>query len=145
MSGSMPMSTPINQIPIPDTRQNQKSEEDPIVSDVINEMEQEFTRQQAPPAYKPQPTPYQHTPMPMPMPQQRTQTQSFDSFYGINKKSAQTALIVSFVAFVFFYPVDTDFIYQKATILNKLAPYDRFIRALLLAIFLYILITKLNI
>jgi hypothetical protein len=104
-------------------------------------MEQEFTRQQAPPAYKPQPTPYQHTPMP----QQRTQTQSFDSFYGINKKSAQTALIVSFVAFVFFYPVDTDFIYQKATILNKLAPYDRFIRALLLAIFLYILITKLNI
>ena len=63
----------------------------------------------------------------------------------IDKVLIQRALASAFVAFVVFYPADLNFLYEKYTYLNYLSPYERIVRALLLALFLYILFLKLNI
>lgn len=63
----------------------------------------------------------------------------------INQVVLKRALAAGAVALVIYYPNDLGFVYGKIPYLEKLAPYEKFVRALLVAIFIYILFIQLNI
>lgn len=142
------MSTQIQELPtnpVPSST-SKKAEDDPLVNDVINEMEREFINQSMPPRnFTPPPQNnmnYQklsntNTPIPM------SNNKDIRSLiYNIDKNHLQLAILSAFLAYVTYYPVDTEFLYQKFDILQKIAPYDRIIRTLLLALMLYLLLWK---
>lgn len=138
------MSTQIQELPnSPPT--SKKADEDPLVNDVINEMEREFINQSPPPRqYMP---PQNHvyptvSNVNTPIPQQYKNKDIRDLIYNIDKNHLQISILAAFLAYATYYPVDTEFLYQKFDILQKLAPYDRIIRTLLLALMMYLLLWK---
>ena len=143
MSNKAAMSTQVQELPDkPPT--STKTEEDPVVTDVINEMEREFI---APPRQFTMPQAHIAIPayaaMPTAIPIHMSYTQN-NTLYGLDKNHMQIAILASALAFAIFYPIDTEFLYEKVSILSKLAPYDRLIRTLLLAVLFYILLWKLT-
>jgi hypothetical protein len=152
-TGTPPMSTSINNLPETPVSTMKTVEEDPMITDVINEMERDYMVQTAPPPqpmYIPPPPPpqiHQHY-QPKFAPQQVQIDNGFVAklkSIGINKDQLQLAFLASAIAYLVFYPIETDFIYQKIEKLSVLAPYDRVIRALLLALLFYVIFWKLNI
>ena len=147
------MSTPINQLPPPtaNTRQiaPQTSEDDQEVTDVIYEMEKEFSSSQPPqqrpqPQYTPQQSPPQnYQPHYSPPPNFTYNQQPYNKYYDL--PTAKRAVICALVALVIFYPFELGLIYEKVPFLNMLQPYERAVRALLLAALIYVLLLKLNI
>lgn len=156
----MAMSTPINKLPSQSNTQPianapPTSEDDPFVTDVISEMENEFAVSNPPRAAHaaaPTPTPalgassgyappFQHGPYPTPSP---TISSHAPSSY-IDIAVAKRATICAVVALVLFYPFETGMIYEKLKFLAQLQPYERVVRALLLAILIYVLLLKLDI
>lgn len=63
----------------------------------------------------------------------------------INQVILQRALAAGVVALVVYYPNDLGFVYAKIPYLEKLASYEKMIRALLVALFIYVLFVQLNI
>lgn len=138
------MSTPINQLPANAPANAPSTEEDPFVTGVIQEMENEFKKQApAPQPTAPQAHPQMYMPMPIATPVAPTKTSGASSWY--NETFAKRAAIVAVISFLMFYPNDLTPLYQKAPALSKLASYDRIIRMLLLAVVLYVLFWKLHI
>lgn len=145
----MAMSTPIAQLPKQINAQHiTAQEEDPMVSDVITEMEKEFSASAPPPPATPQPTvvpsgpPVQYaqmyaTPPPYMSYQQKKQ--------WIDIPIAKRAAVCAIVALVMFYPFETGVIYTKVPFLAKMESYERIVRTLLLAVLLYVLMWKLDI
>ena len=140
------MSTQIQELPNnPTPPQSKKSEEDPLVTDVINEMEREFINQSQPPRNftPPQQRVYpQVTNTNTPIPMQSKNKDIRDLIYNVDKNQLQIAILSAFLAYATYYPVDTDFLYEKFEVLQKIAPYDRIIRTLLFAVMLYLLLWK---
>jgi len=141
------MSTPINQLPQQvNPSMIAKLDEDPEVLDVIKGMESEFQSQPAPPPSS-QPPQKWDAPVRMPShivtPIQHVPSES-KQWYGIDKALAQRALIVSALAFVIFYEHDLSHLYAKISFLEKFVAYDKFIRAALLAVVIYLLFWKFN-
>lgn len=141
------MSTPINQLPPPtnnvQTIAPKTAEDDQDVTDVISQMEKEFSASQPPPQqhyYNPPPQQYsqpiQHIYQPIEFRQQ-------PKLYDL--PTAKRAIICAVVALVIFYPFELGLIYEKVPFLTKIQPYERAIRALLLAVLIYVLLLKLNI
>lgn len=123
-----------------------ESKEDPLVNDVINEMEREFMNQSPPPRqFNPPPQPHHYPTLSTantPIPDKYKQKDFRDLISTIDKNHLQIALLAAFLAYATYYPVDTEFLYQKFDVLQKLAPYDRIIRTLLLGAMIYILLWK---
>jgi len=145
MSNKVAMSTQVQELPDKPPI-NTKVEEDPVITDVINEMEKEFItspRQFSMPQSQAHIAIPTYTTMPTAIPIHMSYTQN-NTLYGLDKKHMQIAILASGLAFAIFYPIETEFLYEKVTILSKFAPYDRLIRALLLAVLLYILLWKLT-
>lgn len=135
------MSTPIHQLPAT-TSNVPVTEEDPYVTGVIQEMENEFKKQPTPAPPMPPPPPQIYmTPMPIATPM-NTPTKPSNTWY--NETFAKRAAIVAVIAFLMFYPNDLTPLYEKAPLLSKVAAYDRLIRMLLLAVVLYVLFWKLH-
>jgi hypothetical protein len=137
------MSTPLHQLPAgtPSPTTN-IAEDDPMVNDVIHEMEKEFKAKHAPPA------PQQHAPpQPMyhPAPHAMTTPVMKNKSPWLNETAAKRAAICAVAAFILFYPDDLSAFYSKNAFLAKLAPYDKLFRAAVLAVVLYVLFWKLEI
>lgn len=136
------MSTPINQLPPGNPSTPPVSEEDPVVTDVIKEMEKEFkiapTQHVPVPVHAP-PPPMYTAPLTTPIIKEKPASKWF------HEKSAKRAVIVAVIALVLFYPQDLSAIYNKAPVLSKFASYDRLLRAAFFALVLYILFWKLDI
>lgn len=161
------MSTPINQLPPPDktagagaaaSASASSKEDDQYVNDVISEMEREFSGPSGPvpPSPPPPPMPQYIPAIPPPSPMNYNTpipphhghghggsgSGAGSDLFGINKNNAQIAILAAAVAYVLFYPIDTDFLYEKYAFLSALAPYDKVIRTFLLAILFYVLLWK---
>ena len=152
------MSTPVNQIKSNPNFANvppAKLDEDVLVKGVIDEMECEVSsnkqqqqqqyeiqstdvatiRHDAPFASRQQPPhAYQHV-------AGRTGSGSVTSKYW-NKDDAQFAAVLALVAFAIFSQIDTGFVYRQFDALGKFQPYDMYIRALLLAVVIYVILRK---
>ena len=129
---------------------------DQEVQEIISAMEREGAN--APPASNVKathvatfPSHQQHGPLPPPSYSQSQQYQQQQwvpppSSGGwtewLDTKDAQTAVIAALVALCFLYPTDMSFIYNKFSMLTQFQQYDMFIRTLLLAAFLYLLLRK---
>ena len=154
------MSTPVAQLQRQPNAVAPPQIDDPVITDVINEMEREFSARPppvvtstpvatfaAPPQYQQaqqqQQPHYQQAPQYAHMQPPTSPHNSVKDW--INTQSAKRALIVAFIAFCIFYPVDTGVLYTKAEFLGRFEPHDRIIRALLLAVLLYVIMTHLNI
>lgn len=146
------MSTPINQLPqqvspVPPP----KVEEDPLVSSVIQEMENEF-RKESPPAVQAPPMvqhasvqmqqhTYQHVPVATTI--QAKASSSNELIFGfVDVSIAKKAVIVSVLALAVFYKDDLTELYSKFSILQKVSEYDKFARALILLALVYIFLWK---
>lgn len=142
----MAMSTPIAQLPKQAPSQPAQmvkgAEEDPVVNDVINEMEKEFSgSQQAPQPMQLQPQPQlQFTPPP---PTYAYIQQSKKPL--IDQTIAKRAAVCAIIALVLFYPFETGALYAKVPYLAKMQDYERAIRTVLLAVLLYVIMWKLDI
>lgn len=153
----MAMSTPVNKLQNNPNFGNvaaAKLEEDMLVKGVIDEMESEVT--QAPRAMKsekpydvhttnvatfrhnsselPQTLPYHPQYKPLNMDQQS------DSMW--NADDAQFAATIAVIAFAVLYPLDVSQVYSRFDFLSRLEPYDVYIRALLFAFVLYVVMRK---
>jgi hypothetical protein len=148
------MSTPVTQLPAqPASHVATTSEEDPMVNDVISEMESEFQHTQnvatQPPvqqSYMPSQPPPAYPVAPPAAPQQFNMhlMSSMQKPY-FDLPIAKRAAICAIVALLIFYPFELGFVYEKVPMLARMQPYERAIRALLLAVVLYALMWKFNI
>ena len=77
--------------------------------------------------------------------QQQTTSSSFNLTKIIDVNIAQKAFAAAFIALIVFYPKELGILYEKFPILEKIAPYERIVRAILLALLFYVLFIKLNI
>lgn len=139
------MSTQVQELPNTPPPADKKPEDDPLVNDVINEMEREFINQAMPPRQFNTPPAHSYptlTTANTPIPPQYKSKDFKDLIMNIDKNHLQIAILAAFLAFATYYPVDTEFLYQKFDILQKLAPFDRIIRTILLAAMLYLLLWK---
>jgi hypothetical protein len=166
------MSTPVTQLPGNISNdvinQNITQLEDPVIADVINEMEREVQQQrppQAPPQQymQPQAPPQQYMQQPQQQYRQPPQVQhSFQQqypvqypqpsgFFGnqyaswVNTPHAQRAILAAIIAAFIFYPFETGVIYEKIPFLSNMHEHDRLIRTFFLAVVLYVLLLKVNI
>ena len=155
------MQTSISSIPINQQSSSMSMDDDPDVDSVIQEMNNMSSSQKEPDqqAIMQQRQMQQQQQQLQQMQQQLQNQNKVNNFQLpgqplgssllknnlIDKVLIQRALASAFVAFVVFYPADLNFLYEKYTYLNYLSPYERIVRALLLALFLYILFLKLNI
>lgn len=151
---SNPMSTSINNLPAvsADTSANAPPINDPIVTDVLAEMEREVataTQKQAthqasfvPPQIPQQIPSYpygnQQVPMLLP-PYVKPTTQSW-----IDTSKLQTAVVATIIAMLLLLP-NVAFIYERIEKVAFLQSYETFIRAGVLALVLYITMVKLKI
>jgi hypothetical protein len=142
------MSTPVSQLqntgnaPMRSSPNTERDVQD-VISALHNEVSQPvitttrvatFADSQPPQHYPPPPQYYQPPPPP------HVQQNNYSEW--LNTKDAQTAVIVAFIALCLLYPMDTSSIYQKFSFLSQLHQYDIFIRTLLLAVILYVLLRK---
>jgi hypothetical protein len=153
------MSTPVTQLP-PTTAPpgNVRHDEDQIVADVLSEMQSERHPAQMPPSPSPQipatapPQIVQQYMLPSQLPSSHSSSmyghhQQSDKIFGvIEKEHAIRAAIAALVALVLFYPESLSSVYVKIpSIGTHLEQNDKLVRALLLAVLLYVLMWKLNI
>lgn len=130
MSTPPPMSTPIAQLP--NNGAPASPLEDASVLNVIDEMER-ASRGPAPQAPMQPPPAFR---MPVAPPQQAGL---------IDKDKAQLAAMAAVIALVIFYPASMHVIYSKLPKFESIfTSYDLLIRALLLAVVLYLLLWKLD-
>ena len=158
------MSTPIDKLPTQLSQAPSRTiDDDPVVRDVIDEMEREVVmqqqqhqHQQARPVdvktthvatlnnaamMQQQPMQQQYLPQPPP-PQNYKQPDQATNSSWINTEEAKFACIFALVALAVFYPFDTSGIYFKFNFLERFQPYELFIRALLLAAVIYVILLK---
>lgn len=143
------MSTPLQQLPqgaAPPA--SAKLDEDPAVTDVIQEMTMEFhnTNPSQPKHVTSAPSPQVVMNMPPQQPFVVTPmiTSKSQNKAWIETEHAKRAAIVAVIAFVMLHPYDLTSVYEKIPMMNRVAAYDRFIRVLLLAVALYVLFWKLD-
>ena len=150
------MSTPIDKLPTQLSQAPSRTiDDDPVVRDVIDEMEREVAmqHQQARPLevktthvatlnnaamaqQQPMQQPYQPL-MPINNPNYKQSEESW-----IKTEDAKFACIFAMVALAVFYPFDTSGIYHKFSFLERFQPYELFIRAILLAAVIYVVLLK---
>lgn len=150
------MSTSINNLPT-DTSNAPPVNTDPIVTDVLAEMEREVaaaqrpSQQQRPPQQQQAqqsylqtqmsaPQPYGNQPMPMLLPPYMKEPTG--QWFDMSK--LQTAVVASILAVLLLIP-NVSFIYERIQRLAPFQSYELFIRVGLLALVLYIAMVKLNI
>jgi len=141
------MSTPISQLP-KSGNTGTFAEEDPSVSEVISQMEKEFSQSQPPPQppqhFQAQPLPQQPPQLQQPSQQPLPLPQQPKNLSYIDTSLLKRAFIAAFIAFIIFYPCEFGFIYEKYNMLKTAQPYERVIRALLLAVLLYVIMLKMD-
>ena len=148
------MSTPVSQLPpTAAPPSNVRHDEDQIVADVLSELQNERRppppQQQGPPSQHHVANIQQYT-LPSAPPsqfyneQQQRQQQDGELIFGVIKKDVATRVAVaSIAAFLIFYPESLSDIYSKIpTIGEHLNNYDKIVRAILLAVLLYVLLLK---
>lgn len=148
------MSTPVTQLP-PTTAPpgNVRHDEDQIVADVLSEMQSERHPAHSSPSTPPPPAPPPQIvqqymlPSQLPSPSMYGQQHSSEKIFGvIEKEHAIRAAVAALVALVLFYPESLSSVYGKIpTLGSHLEQYDKLVRALLLAVLLYVLMWKLNV
>jgi hypothetical protein len=143
------MSTPVSNLPPANAAPgNVRHDEDQIVADVLSEMRS--AQQQKPPVQQaPPPPPPAHVvqqyvlPTHPPFP---SQNQPELLFNVLDKTNASRALLAAFVALVLFYPESFENVYSKIPSVGPLLEAnDKVVRAILLAVLLYVIMWKLNI
>lgn len=139
------MSTPIQQLPqgaAPPA--SAKMDDDPSVHEVIQEMEMEFHNAQQAPSHNNVPVANAvpaaprmvvHTSIPPSAPASK----------WVDTESAKRAAMVAVIALVLFYPEDISALYARVPFLGRFSQYDRVIRAVALAVVLYVVFWKLDI
>lgn len=141
---SSQMSTPVNSLPVVDITVAPPSSNDPMVTDVLAEMEQEVAAAQKPTqhAHAPAPAAYMpqqaHTMMP-PYPYMKEPSKPW-----VDPSKLQTAAIASVIAVLLLVP-NVSFLYERFERLVQVRSYELFIRAGLLALVLYLAMVKLDI
>ncbi len=137
------MSTPISKLAVPTNVpiQVESQDEDPDVQAVLQEV-QKPAFISLPPSVASQPV--YHQPV-YHQPNVQIYTQSSSPLSWIQKDIAKRAMLAAIIASVFFYPKTFELIYQKVPVLSKVNAFEWYIRILLLAVVLYILMWKLNI
>jgi hypothetical protein len=145
----MSMSTPIQALPqSAQPPPSAKLDDDPVVTDVIEEMQLEFNKPSPssnpamPPPPSMAPQMMAHTPPYMAMPGATPPSKAATWF---DSEAAKRAAIVAVIAFVLLYPCDMSDLYAKVPFGNKISSYDRLIRVGLLAVVLYVVFWKLEI
>lgn len=152
------MSTPIQQIPPQAPAAGSAgAEEDPVVRDVLREMDAEIataTRAVAPqpppqagpkmppPGYGPPPGYAMRLPpgfRPGPPPAPWTGPHQL-----YNPIAMQRAAIAAIIAGLIFYPATLEFVFEKIPALSPLASYETIVRVALLALVLYLVMWKLH-
>ena len=139
------MSTPVSNLP-PTTAApgNVRHDEDQIVADVMNEMRTAQQKQNAPPPSPPPAHVVQQYVLPthLPPPVARDDT----LFNVLDKTNTIRAVTAAFVALLLFYPESFASLYEKIPTLGVyLDTYDKIVRAILLAVVLYVIMWKLQI
>jgi len=142
------MSTSINNLPPVDKATAPPINSDPIVSDVLAEMEREVAAAQKPSVNQsqhqtsfPQPTQVQYGNQQMPMLLPPYMKEPSNPWVDTSK--LQTAVVASIIAVVLLIP-NVSFIYEKFEKLASIRSYELFIRIALLALVLYVAMIKLN-
>jgi hypothetical protein len=153
------MSTPIAQLP-PSAAPpgNVRHDEDKVVADVINEMNAMGASSPAhapPPPQVLQPHVVQQYNLPTHLPSHGVNVNTAyanataGKLFGIvDKTIMQRALISALAALILFYPESFSALYAKVGVVSisaALDKNDRIVRAILLAVFLYVVMWKLNI
>lgn len=134
------MATPINKLPADAYVQG---ETDDMVSAVLEDMEKEMAaseppkkqvqfQQQAQPTYRVVPPEYFSPPPPA-------------SWMTIDMENLKQAGVIMVLSFLIFQPNLTNIIYEKLPKLSILASYDLFVRAALMGVFFYIILTHVRI
>ena len=143
------MSTPVNSLPVAETSAPPLSN-DPIVTDVLEEMEREVSaaqyhvqdqplkQQQLPPQQVYNSYGNYQAPMLMP-PYIKNQSGSW-----INTTNMQMAIFASIIAVIILIP-NISFLYEKFEKLSVVKSYEMIIRVVLLALVLYFAMSRLNI
>ena len=153
------MSTPVSQLPQQvNPNMVPKLEDDPVVTDMIKEMES-YNPSSNPPVHHAQhaqhPQHLQHPQQPTIIMQQMppslsaappVMTTLYDSpkttIYGIDITILKKAAILAVVALLIFYPDDLSIIYERVPYLSKFAVYDKIIRTVLLIVVVYLILWK---
>lgn len=147
------MSTPVNQLPQQvNPNMVPPLEEDQEVMDVIKGMESEFQPTQSPHASQSmaavqnslQFQPVQLQPAPPIKTELYAPPSSSVSKFGLDMDLLKRAGIVALLALVIFYPTDLSSLYDRSPYLQKLAPYDKIVRAIVLLVIVYIIMSKFN-
>lgn len=149
------MSTPVANLPKVDNTNPSSVNTDPVVTDVLEEMEREVAaaKHSASPIQKQsmpqQAQPYMYNGQQM-MPQMQQMPQ-MPSMYmkdmgapWIDKERLQTAVVASVIAMLLLLPKLPN-IYDRFSRIAFLEPYETYIRVALLALVLYLVMIKLNI
>ena len=138
------MSTPISKLAVPTNVpiQVESQDEDPDVQAVLQEVQKPASISLPPPSMASQPVYHPQPVYHQPNIQIYSQPSSLS---WIQTEVAKRAMFAAIIASVFFYPKTFEMIYQKVPILSKVIAFEWYIRILLLAVVLYLLMWKLNI
>lgn len=149
------MSTPVQQLPAtaPSQAPPAKPDEDPTIRNVLEEMELEVAAATA--AQKPPPPPPRVPPPPAPVhtvaampsyPHPFLHAGDFveEEMGWWDPLSAKRAAIAAVVAMALFYPKTLHAVFDRVPALQRFASYDHLIRAALLALVIYVLLTRLD-
>lgn len=141
------MSTPINNLPSVDSSAQVPPVTDPIVTDVLAEMEREVAAAQKPVAHQAPPHQAHHPPMPMPGQYYNAPTQPYmyakQGVSYVDTSRLQTAFAAAVIAGLMLLPKFPN-IYERVARIAFLEPYELYIRVALLALVLYILMIRFN-
>lgn len=148
------MSTPIQQIPPQAPAAGSAgAEEDPVVRDVLREMDAEIAT--ATRAVAPQPPPQAGPRIPVPAPGYAMRLPPgfrpgpppapwTGPHQLYNPIAMQRAAIAAIIAGLIFYPATLEFVFEKIPALSPLASYETIVRVALLALVLYLVMWKLH-
>jgi len=150
---SPPMTTSIQSLPNNTTVTTSLVDEDPMVKEVLDEMEQQMQRSQGPmhPGSQVPSGPYPSSTIVMPIrtaqpvyyqPQQYTLQQVSAPWWNV--ETAQRAALAAAIAFAIFHPSILASIYKTSTTAARFESYDSYIRTALLAVILYAIMWKLE-
>lgn len=139
------MSTSIDNLPVVDISTAPPVNNDPLVTDVLAEMEREVAAAQRPVSHQPPvqiaPSQYVHPP---PSAHMLPPYMKEPSKPLVDTQKLQTAVIASLIAVLLLIP-NVSFLYEKFERLSQVRSYETFIRVGLLALVLYVAMVKLNI
>jgi hypothetical protein len=139
------MSTPVQQLPRPAAPASAGSVSDPVVRDVLMEMEKEVASATAPPAPK---APPQH----MMMPPHMMGPPQYRGMYGPpppaagwwNAENAKRAVVAALLAIMLLHPTTGELLGSRVSLFGDNETYNIIVRAALLAATLYVLMWKLE-